>query len=61
MAVKFRQYDHVVLSNGLTGILIEVFGDGEAYLFERDDAPGLDDDIDPQFTVTESDIDKVLQ
>ena len=52
----FERYQHVRLKNGFEGVLIEVLDDGEAYLFERDDAPYLDDDVDSQMFVVADDI-----
>lgn len=57
----FEQYEHVRLENGLEGVLIEVFDDGDAYLFERDDALYLDDDVDPQMFVSSDDIAEFVQ
>ena len=57
----FELYELVRLENGLEGVLIEVFDDGDAYLFERDDAPYLDDDVDPQMFVSSDDIAEFVQ
>ena len=56
----FEQYEHVRLENGLEGVLIEVFEDGAGYLFERDDAPYLDDDADPHLFVAPGEIAEVI-
>lgn len=52
----YERHSKVALNSGMVGWILEVFDNGEAYLFEREDAPELDDDEEAQFVVTSADI-----
>lgn len=58
--MRVEEYDHVRLTNGLTGHIIEVWDGGAAYEFERDDAPSLPDDVPAWYTISPDDVEKVL-
>ena len=54
--MKIEEYDHVILKDGRTATIVEIFKEGEAYLVDVD-LPGPDwDTID----VTYDDIESVV-
>lgn len=58
--MKVSEYAHVRLKNGLTGTIVEVLGDGEAFEFELDDAWEYEPD-DVWRTVAAEDIAEIIE